>query len=73
MYVHAHAQELRVNPKSGESTLWLLSSKVDVVVGIDALGCVLGEAMATALGVVLIPVRKLGKLPVPRWLPQSNW
>lgn len=40
-------------------------SKIDVVAGIDALGFVVGAAMATTLGVGFVPVRKHGKLPVP--------
>jgi adenine phosphoribosyltransferase len=38
--------------------------KVDCVAGIDALGFVLGAAMAIRLKVGFIPVRKGGKLPV---------
>ncbi|QRO86445.1 adenine phosphoribosyltransferase [Kytococcus sedentarius] len=36
---------------------------VDVVVGIEARGFILGAAMAYALGVGFVPVRKAGKLP----------
>lgn len=35
------------------------------VVGIDALGFVIGGALATELGVGFVPVRKGGKLPYP--------
>ena len=38
--------------------------KVDCVAGIDALGFILGAAMAIRLKVGFIPVRKGGKLPV---------
>jgi adenine phosphoribosyltransferase len=37
---------------------------VEVVVAIDALGFILGTAVAESLGVGLIPARKGGKLPV---------
>lgn len=37
---------------------------VDAVVAIDALGFILGTAVAESLGVGLIPARKGGKLPV---------
>jgi len=38
---------------------------IDRVIAIDALGFILGTAVAERLGVGLIPVRKGGKLPVP--------
>ena len=38
--------------------------KIDVVVAIDALGFILGTAVANALAVGLVPARKSGKLPV---------
>ena len=37
--------------------------KLDVVVGIDARGFIFGSALAYALGVGFVPVRKQGKLP----------
>ena len=37
--------------------------KVDVVAGIEARGFILGPAVAIALGVGFVPVRKQGKLP----------
>jgi hypothetical protein len=40
------------------------SEKIDRVVGTDALGFVVGTAMALKLGVGFVPVRKGGKLPV---------
>ena len=40
------------------------NSKIDFVVCIDALGFILGTAIANYLGVGIIPVRKGGKLPV---------
>lgn len=38
---------------------------IDVVAGVEARGFLLAGAMATALGVGLVPVRKAGKLPPP--------
>lgn len=38
--------------------------KVDVVAGLDAMGFVLGSALATRLGVGFLPIRKAGKLCV---------
>lgn len=40
------------------------SESIDVVVAIDALGFILGTAVAGLLGVGLVPARKGGKLPV---------
>lgn len=39
------------------------AEKIDVVVGIEARGFILGAAVAYALGVGFIPIRKQGKLP----------
>ncbi|MBK8757320.1 MAG: adenine phosphoribosyltransferase [Actinomycetales bacterium] len=39
------------------------AGRVDVVVGIEARGFILGAATAHALGVGFVPVRKAGKLP----------
>lgn len=39
------------------------AGQVDVVVGIEARGFILGTAVAYALGVGFVPVRKQGKLP----------
>ncbi|WP_083323458.1 MULTISPECIES: adenine phosphoribosyltransferase [Kytococcus] len=39
------------------------AGSVDVVVGIEARGFILGAAMAYAMGVGFVPVRKAGKLP----------
>jgi adenine phosphoribosyltransferase len=39
------------------------SGQVDVVVGIEARGLILGAAVAYELGVGFVPVRKAGKLP----------
>jgi adenine phosphoribosyltransferase len=38
---------------------------VDVVVGIESRGFILGSAVADRLGAGFVPVRKLGKLPAP--------
>jgi adenine phosphoribosyltransferase len=37
--------------------------RVDVVVGIEARGFILGAAVAYALGLGMVPIRKAGKLP----------
>lgn len=39
------------------------SKKVDVVVGLDARGFLLGPIIAMRLGAAFVPVRKKGKLP----------
>ncbi|MBK8866857.1 MAG: adenine phosphoribosyltransferase [Dermatophilaceae bacterium] len=39
------------------------AGQVDVVVGVEARGFILGAAVAYALGVGFVPVRKAGKLP----------
>lgn len=39
------------------------AGKVDVVVGIEARGLILGAAVAYQLGIGFVPVRKAGKLP----------
>lgn len=43
----------------------LQNTRVDIVAGIDALGFILGTAIAQKLNVGILPVRKGGKLPVP--------
>ncbi len=43
----------------------IMGLKYDIVAGIDALGFILGSAIAVKAGVGFIPVRKGGKLPVP--------
>ena len=42
----------------------LRGAEVDVVAGLDAMGFVLGAALATRLGVGMLPIRKAGKLCV---------
>ncbi|KAK4705569.1 adenine phosphoribosyltransferase, partial [Phenoliferia sp. Uapishka_3] len=39
------------------------SRKIDVVVGLDARGFLLGPILALRLGAAFVPVRKVGKLP----------
>ena len=39
------------------------SGRVDVVVGIEARGLILGAAVAYELGIGFVPIRKAGKLP----------
>lgn len=39
------------------------SKKIDVVVGLDARGFLLGPIIAMRLGAAFVPVRKKGKLP----------
>jgi adenine phosphoribosyltransferase len=39
------------------------SKKIDVVVGLDARGFLLGPSIALRLGAAFVPVRKAGKLP----------
>ena len=41
-----------------------MNADIDVVVAIDALGFILGTAIAERLGVGVVPARKGGKLPV---------
>ena len=46
---------------------------VDVVVGIEARGFILGAAVAYHLGSGFVPVRKSGKLPGPRCARSTPW
>lgn len=39
------------------------NKKIDVVVGLDARGFLLGPIIAMRLGAAFVPVRKAGKLP----------
>jgi adenine phosphoribosyltransferase len=39
------------------------TKKVDVIVGLDARGFLLGPILALRLGAAFVPVRKQGKLP----------
>lgn len=39
------------------------TKKIDVVVGLDARGFLLGPIIALRLGAAFVPVRKAGKLP----------
>ena len=39
------------------------SKKIDVVVGLDARGFLIGPTLALRLGAAFVPVRKKGKLP----------
>jgi adenine phosphoribosyltransferase len=40
-------------------------ARIDLVVGIESRGFILGSAVADRLGTGFVPVRKLGKLPAP--------
>lgn len=57
----ALAVELMVQPFRGQ--------RVDVVVGAESRGFIFGTALATALSVGFVPVRKPGKLP---WTTRRN-
>ena len=48
----------------GDLMVELKNIKCDVVAGLDAMGFVLGSALATKLGVGFLPIRKAGKLCV---------
>ena len=41
------------------------SRKIDVIVGLDARGFLIGPPLALRLGAAFVPVRKKGKLPGP--------
>ena len=56
------------DPKGFQETINLLvtqykNHKIDYIAGIEARGFILGAALAYALGIGFIPVRKKGKLP----------
>ncbi|MEM9201860.1 MAG: adenine phosphoribosyltransferase [Actinomycetota bacterium] len=59
---------LLADPEGLDSTMRLLAEpwrdrEVDVVVGIEARGFILGTSVARELGVGFVPIRKAGKLP----------
>lgn len=59
---------LLVNPEALQNAVTSLSdlyqdANIEVVAGIDARGFIFGTAVAIALGVGFVPVRKKGKLP----------
>lgn len=60
MYVNARAFHALLDDLLAPFT----PDNVDVVAGLDAMGFVLGSAMATRLGKGFLTVRKAGKLPV---------
>ncbi len=49
------------------------AGQVDVVVGIEARGFIIGAAVAHHLGLGFVPVRKSGKLPGPRCARSTPW
>ncbi|KAI8924476.1 phosphoribosyltransferase-like protein, partial [Entophlyctis helioformis] len=61
------------NPKATETLVNYLVShltgegkpKVDVVIGLDSRGFLLGPWLANRLGAAFVPIRKTGKLPPP--------
>lgn len=58
----AHPQALR---QAIDGLVELAPGPVDVVVGMEARGFILGAPVAVALGAGFVPVRKPGKLPRP--------
>lgn len=57
-------QNPKVNKKILEALIALAKTyEIDAVVGLDSRGFLFGNAMAIALGVPFVPVRKKGKLP----------
>ncbi|PIP96533.1 MAG: adenine phosphoribosyltransferase [Bdellovibrio sp. CG12_big_fil_rev_8_21_14_0_65_39_13] len=56
------------DPPAFKQTIDLLADrykdqKIDVIVGIEARGFILGAALAYAMGIGFVPIRKKGKLP----------
>src|SRR5579862_6960243 len=49
----------------GDLARQLETTHIDIVAGIDALGFILGTALAMQLKKGFVPIRKGGKLPVP--------
>ena len=45
---------------------------IDLVVGIESRGFILGSAVADRIGAGFVPVRKLGKLPAARSAPATR-
>ena len=60
MYINARSFHALINDLSEP----FADCRIDVVAGIDAMGFVLGSALATKLGKGFLPVRKAGKIPV---------
>ena len=60
MYINARSFHALIDDLSQS----FVGGEVDVVAGIDAMGFVLGSALATKLGKGFLPVRKAGKIPV---------
>lgn len=52
-----------VHHLTSKTLLSLPEKKIDVVVGLDARGFLLGPIIALRLGAAFVPVRKAGKLP----------
>jgi len=56
------------DPAAFKQTIDLLAErykdqKIDIIVGIEARGFILGAALAYAMGIGFVPIRKKGKLP----------
>ncbi|CAB4067093.1 APRT [Lepeophtheirus salmonis] len=62
-FIESKNSGLKVLLEVVEEKALSLKGKVDVVVGLDSRGFLIGPSMAKALGVPFVPIRKKGKLP----------